>query len=231
MPGGLPSLLLNFVATHLVAFCLLAFAAIGLQLSNTEQSEAVVPASPPTSGPPETSASSIADDVDTTDPTRSDAQQPPSAAISGSEAGPQAYQSPRMIGGSLPVYGERTPLPQAFVPDQRQPFRPPEPGRFQPAPPPTRDGLVQQARRAFWNGDFEGAESAYMSVISAYPDDADAFGELGNLYQSMGKDARAMDAYFEAGVRLKDAGEHDKLQQIVDLFEKKGDQRIRQLAP
>ena len=91
--------------------------------------------------------------------------------------------------------------------------------------------MVQQARRAFWNGDFEGAESAYMSVISAYPEDPDAFGELGNLYQAMGKDEQAMDAYFEAGVLLKQAGDREKLQQIVDLFEKQGDQRIHQFAP
>ena len=91
--------------------------------------------------------------------------------------------------------------------------------------------MVQQARRAFWNGDFEGAESAYMSVISAYPEDADAFGELGNLYQAMGKDEQAMDAYFEAGILLEQAGEREKLKQIIDLLVKKGDQRIHRFTP
>ena len=93
----------------------------------------------------------------------------------------------------------------------------------------TRDEFVQQARRAYWNGDFEAAEAAYMQMLSAFPGDADAFGELGNLYQSMGRPAQALDAYFEAGLRLKAEGNSEKLQQIIELMQKEGDARGDQL--
>ena len=93
----------------------------------------------------------------------------------------------------------------------------------------TRDEFVQQARRAYWNGDFEAAEAAYMEMLLVFPGDADAFGELGNLYQSMGRPAQALDAYFEAGLRLKAEGNREKLQQIIELMQKEGDGRGDQL--
>ena len=230
MPGGLPSSLLNFLATHLVALCLLAFLVVGLQLSGTQQRGVAAPESPSENAVvPELGESPSVDDAGIGNQVGSDALKPPVTAPG--EAGPQDYQPPRMIGGSIPIHGEQAPLPQAVVPDQGLPFRPPGRHQFQLASPPTRDEMVQQARRAFWNGDFEGAESAYMSVISAYPEDADAFGELGNLYQAMGKDEQAMDAYFEAGILLEQAGEREKLKQIIDLFVKKGDQRIHRFTP
>ena len=121
--------------------------------------------------------------------------------------------------------------PARFGTPLGDPFRPP---REMPATTGgvlTRDDLVQQARRAFWNGDFETAEAGYIDLIAAYPEDADAFGELGNLYLSMGKPAAALDAYFEAGVRLRAHGETEKLRQIIDILTKEGDQRADQLTP
>ena len=52
---------------------------------------------------------------------------------------------------------------------------------------------------------------------------------FGNLYQSMGRPAQALDAYFEAGLRLKAEGNREKLQQIIELMQKEGDGRGDQL--
>lgn len=89
---------------------------------------------------------------------------------------------------------------------------------------------MQRARRAFWDGEFEAAEAAYMDLVAVYPEDADLFGELGNLYEAMGQEALALDAYYEAGVRLKRGDFREKLDKVIEIFEKKGDDRYRDLS-
>ena len=229
MLGGLPSLLLNFVATHLVALSLLAFVAVGLQVLPAGRDDGTVEPAMATDEPlaPVPGPTAV-EDAGSNAPTEPHGQGTVAPKVEFQPPAPEPA-SPRMIGGSLPIYGQQAPPPA--LPDRGMSFRPPDPGQFVELPPPTRAELVQEARRAFWNGDFEGAEMAYRATLSAYPDDADAYGELGNLYQSMGRDPQAMDAYFEAGIRLKAAGEYEKLQQIIDLFERQGDRRIHRLSP
>jgi tetratricopeptide (TPR) repeat protein len=82
--------------------------------------------------------------------------------------------------------------------------------------------MVQTARRAFWNGDLEAAEAAYIEAIARYPDDPDLFGELGNLYVSMGRRQRALDAFYESALRLRATGESEKLSEVIDLLESHG---------
>jgi tetratricopeptide (TPR) repeat protein len=82
--------------------------------------------------------------------------------------------------------------------------------------------MVQTARRAFWNGDLEAAEAAYIEAIARYPDDPDLFGELGNLYVSMGRRQRALDAFYESALRLRATGESEKLSEVIDLLESYG---------
>jgi len=116
---------------------------------------------------------------------------------------------PPMIGGALPNYASAG-----------EGFRPPNaPMPLADSGPPSREMLIQAARRAFWNGEFETAEATYMTAISRYPEDPDLFGELGNLYRSMGEQARSLDAYFAAGLRLRAMGDRDKLSQVIDLLE------------
>jgi Tfp pilus assembly protein PilF len=110
-------------------------------------------------------------------------------------------------------------------------FRPRTESAVDDEPAMTRDDMVQRARRAFWNGDPEGAEAAYLDLITAYPGDADAFGELGNLYESTGRPDAARDAFFEAGLRLKANAESEKLNKIIDLLRREGDPRADQLTP
>ena len=110
-------------------------------------------------------------------------------------------------------------------------FRPPGLVPLTEQPEPTRNELVQQARRVFWNGEFEAAEKVYMDVLARFPGDPDLFGELGNLYRAMGRPEQARDAYYAAAVRLKAAGEREKLTVIRDLLEAEGDSRVSELGP
>lgn len=97
--------------------------------------------------------------------------------------------------------------------------------------PVTADKLLQKARRAFWDGALEQAQQYYLGYLERYPTDANVFGELGNLYQSMGRPSDALDAYFEAGLRFKATGEQEQLRQIAELFKEAGDRRLQQLQP
>jgi len=100
--------------------------------------------------------------------------------------------------------------------------------------PPAEDlidagALLQAARMAFWEGSLEKAEASYLSYLAKRPGDADGFGELGNLYQSMGRPQDALDAYFEAGVRFKAQGQREPLLQIVELLSEAKDPRSGKL--
>jgi hypothetical protein len=91
-------------------------------------------------------------------------------------------------------------------------------------------GQLEQARAAFWGGELERAEKLYLDYLSLEPTDAATFGELGNLYQSMGRPGDALDAYYEAGIRFKSQGDQERLGQIVELLSETGDPRAAQLG-
>ncbi len=231
MRSGLIARFTQFIATHLVAFCLLIFIVLGARLFFPAEERA---ASARVATPPPVTSSAPPASADVVEP---EAPSPPSASqvtaerpgVNESTRSPPGsaasdYTPPRMIGGTLPNYQQSR---DGSDQGQGTAFRP----RQQTLePPPNRDAMVQRARRAFWNGDAEGAEAAYKAVLAAFPDDADTFGELGSLYQSTGRDTEAMDAYYEAAVRLKAAGEGDRLRPIIEYFEQQGDPRVQQLA-
>ena len=194
MPGSLVTSVLSFFASHLVVLTLLAFLVVGAKLI----------------APGEDNPAASTDEVtESTTP----AAVPEAAGAplqSETEGGMAASQQPVLIGGSLPNYGTSGKTPFRSEPLGSESIQ---------ASWSDRDVLVQEARRAFWNGDFEGAEAAYFTLISQHPDDADAFGELGNLYQSMGKPSEALDAYYAAAERLRASGMREKLSEVIDLLD------------
>lgn len=222
MPGGILIGIVSWLASHLIVFSLLGFVVLGLFVFG------VVPLDPRDTGTvvldtPDGSAA--ARDVR---PYAANVADEPASETLAAPA-PRPSKRPKMIGGSLPVY-DRLPKPGQERPKvDSNGFRPSDGLAESPPLMPSYGEIIQRARRAFWNGDFEAAEAAYMDAVSAYPDDADAFGELGNLYESMGKSALAGDAFFAAGVRLKARGNHEKLSQIIDLLGEKGDERAQSL--
>ena len=239
MPVNLFSVAFAWLATHLVVISLLGFLVAGLFVSglldtpggaSVQQKKTHTAPSQPRLETPPVSAPVMS---------RPGAVQPdgeelvPRDVTGGDAMDKQGQrQPPRMIGGSLPIYREEGAVSSSPdpTPTEDKAFRPPSADAGTGPVSMTRDDYVQHARRAFWNGEFEAAEAAYMALLAQYPADADAFGELGNLYHSMGKPARALDAYYEAAVRLKAAGESEKFKEVMELLAREGDHRIDELG-
>ena len=236
MPGSLFSFVVTWLASHLVALSLLGFVAAGLVVSGVvavpgvggeetlETGRDLQPAREAEA--PTVRPAPVARDLPSETDARSAKPVPQSSSAPVAELATRS-KAPKLIGGSIPLYQDPRVPPAS--PSDPQGFRP---SGAPPVPmmPPDRDELLQVARRAYWNGDFEAAEIGYMELIAQYPGDADAFGELGNVYQSMGRPAQALDAFFEAGVRLKAAGETAKLQHVIDLLTAEDYKRIDELS-
>jgi hypothetical protein len=204
MLGNLIRALADVLATHLVALTLIGFAIVGAGLLDL----LAVPGISPTATATDTAQ------VERLEPS-AEQEEVESPVVSSVDSAPaeESPSQPPMIGGTLPNYaaadsGFRPPVGAATTP--HAPFQ------------QSREEWVQRARKAFWNGNLEGAEAAYMDAIAEFPEDADLFGELGNLYESKGEDALALEAYFEAALRLRAAGELEKLSQIIELLESYG---------
>lgn len=66
--------------------------------------------------------------------------------------------------------------------------------------------VLARAREAYWMHNYPLAESSYRRMIELSPDSPDGYGELGNMYFARGMWDKASSEYYEAGVRLVDAG-------------------------
>ncbi|MCG6934692.1 MAG: hypothetical protein LJE73_02205 [Proteobacteria bacterium] len=78
--------------------------------------------------------------------------------------------------------------------------------------------LIRQARQAFWNRQYGEAEAAYKDLIEISPENPDLYGELGNLYYSMGKWELAGTAYYAASTRLLKSGQTGQLGYLVRVL-------------
>jgi len=58
------------------------------------------------------------------------------------------------------------------------------------------------ARQAFASGDVKDAVAGYKAFLAAHPADADAHGELGNIYYYNGEIGKAANAYYSAALYL-----------------------------
>ncbi len=73
---------------------------------------------------------------------------------------------------------------------------------------PTLAALWYAARQAAWIGDYPLAIERYKIMTKSYPDSADGFGELGNIYYTLGDSAGAVAAYRQALQRYQATGRH-----------------------
>ena len=81
-----------------------------------------------------------------------------------------------------------------------------------------RDLLIS-ARNAFNQGKFTDSEKFYIELTQLDNDNPDIFGELGNVYYSQGKWAKAGQAYYDAAERLITDGDYEQityLQQVIN---------------
>jgi TolA-binding protein len=85
-----------------------------------------------------------------------------------------------------------------------------------PAPAPTS---LDDARRAYWSGDLSRAETLYIALARQTPDDANALGELGNLYYSQRKFSAAAKYYQLAGTQLLRSGYTAQAAQIIAVLQ------------
>jgi TolA-binding protein len=77
------------------------------------------------------------------------------------------------------------------------------------------ENKLDQARESFAKGDFEAAISGYTAYIKKHPGNADAHGELGNVYYSAGKLIEAAHAYYDAGIILIEQKQFEKASGIL----------------
>lgn len=63
------------------------------------------------------------------------------------------------------------------------------------------------ARAMFAKGNVSESIAAYQALLQARPADADAWGELGNVYHSSGRLQDASRAFYEAATRVLDKGD------------------------
>jgi len=74
------------------------------------------------------------------------------------------------------------------------------------------------ARTSFWQRDIDAAMQAYENLTAAYPDSAEAWGELGNVSFKLGHWAQAAEAYYQAVSLLIQRGEGERAQHLLKVL-------------
>jgi hypothetical protein len=89
--------------------------------------------------------------------------------------------------------------------------------------------LLASAREAYWLHDYDRAESIYRELTVLEPDNPDWYGELGNMFFSLGKWDESASAYFEAGTRLVRAGRLARAGELVNVIRGLGGSQAQEL--
>ena len=79
--------------------------------------------------------------------------------------------------------------------------------------------LINQARLAYLQGDIENSISLYQQLGEQSPDNPDAFGELGNVYYSLGKWKQAGAAYYTAASLLLEQGNNQQVNYLYRVIQ------------
>ena len=74
------------------------------------------------------------------------------------------------------------------------------------------------ARKSFYQRNYELSEQSYRQVIEKTNDNADAYGELGNVYFNQGKNKQAAAAYFEAAAIFVHHGQANRAKSLMGLL-------------
>jgi tetratricopeptide (TPR) repeat protein len=77
---------------------------------------------------------------------------------------------------------------------------------------------LTQAREYFWRRDVRAAVQAYTGLTESHPDQADPWGELGNLYFGLGRWTAAADAYYQATLLLIEQGEVQRARYLLRVM-------------
>jgi len=74
---------------------------------------------------------------------------------------------------------------------------------------------LEQARQHYWSRDIPAAEQAYRCLTESYPERAEVWGELGNLFYSQREMVQATDAYYRAIELLIEQGGAERARQLL----------------
>jgi tetratricopeptide (TPR) repeat protein len=74
---------------------------------------------------------------------------------------------------------------------------------------------LEQARQHYWRRDMPAAEQAYRRLTESHPEQAEVWGELGNLYFSQREMVQATDAYYRAIELLIEQGDAERARQLL----------------
>ena len=82
----------------------------------------------------------------------------------------------------------------------------------------SKDDKLNSAREAFASGNVDGAVPLYNEAIKTNPKNADARGELGNVYYATGRFPEATQAYYDAANILLDNKELDRVDALLPII-------------
>lgn len=94
--------------------------------------------------------------------------------------------------------------------------------------------LLISARAAFDQGNMILSEKKYIELASLANDDADVYGELGNVYYAQGKWEQAGQAYYDAATRLISEGNTEQvayLYRVIQGLSAEHAEKLSQLMP
>jgi len=155
------------------------------------------------------------------------ARQSSARQSSDSDSAPRSVQTePRhMVTGaattpSMPMHEQSAPV--SPVPAIQKPRAEtgsvPLPAQMQPEDIDRQDfETIMMARRAYWAGDFDASEQAYLQLIDRHPDEVELYGEVGNVYYAQGKWARAAAAYAQVVRQLYGTGQFAQAEYMLQI--------------
>lgn len=97
-------------------------------------------------------------------------------------------------------------------------------------PPAVPSGELDAARRAYWTGNFDEAETLLTQLTKASPENPDLFGELGNFHFSQGHQAEAAAAFHRAGELLVEQGRAPQAMSLLAVLQQLDPEKAAQLA-
>ncbi len=164
----------------------------------------------------------------------------PQQAFNATPTTPRQMQTPVATAGKTSVPTPAANEKPGQAADAAQSIQPPvaapkpveqtaTPGAQEQAPAETVTAGLEAARRAYWNGDQAGAETAYLALVKIAPDNADVLGELGNLYYGQRRYSAAAEYYHRAALQLLKEGDMGRVNALVGVLQSIAPQKAADL--
>lgn len=89
--------------------------------------------------------------------------------------------------------------------------------------------IINNARHAFWQGNYKESVTLYEQAILHLPARVDAYGELGNVYYAMGEWDRSGENLYLAALRLIESGEIEAARYLSSVIKGLKPERAKEL--